>query len=399
MTIYKRTTSRNWIIAWPRLPAGRLKLSTGTTHEKTAAALDRMLDTLRHRREADLLNAVATGSLRIGVLYDAWAAGDLAGLRSRLADVDLEPLVGQYLERLVAKVAADTVAHYTHTIRSLIPAGTPFPRSRFTVDALDAWLAQYPGAPATRRKAHAAMSGFAQHLIRAHVIPSNPLRAITPPRAGPPRLRYLDVPALTRLADAQPEPYRTLSALLAGTGIDVSTAITLRLRDVDVKRREIRAAGTKTHARDRIVRVAEWAWPYLRRRCRGLTSDALLFPTINRFTASDKHRDACSALSIEGYQLRDQRHSYAVRAARAGTPIELIARQLGHVDATLALKVYGRFLPSEQERDRWERIAAAHDRAAAKKVGALVGAGRRKARRPKVAKSLQDQAGQGSSAG
>jgi len=50
MTIYKRTTSRNWIIAWPRLPAGRLKLSTGTTHEKTAAAMDRMLDTLRHRR-------------------------------------------------------------------------------------------------------------------------------------------------------------------------------------------------------------------------------------------------------------------------------------------------------------------------------------------------------------
>jgi integrase len=48
----------------------------------------------------------------------------------------------------------------------------------------------------------------------------------------------------------------------------------------------------------------------------------------------------------------DQRHSYAVRAARAGTPAELIARQLGHAYAVLVLKVYGRFMPSQQDRDK-----------------------------------------------
>jgi hypothetical protein len=82
---------------------------------------------------------------------------------------------------------------------------------------------------------------------------------------------------------------------------------------------------------------------------------------LNRYTASDKHRAACKALALEDYRLKDQRHSYAVRAARAGTPAELIGRQLGHANAILVLKVYGRFMPSQQERDRWEQVAAAQD--------------------------------------
>ena len=59
--------------------------------------------------------------------------------------------------------------------------------------------------------------------------------------------------------------------------------------------------------------------------------------------------------------MRDQRHTYAVRAIRAGTPGELVARQLGHRDAVLVHKVYGRFIPNSAEREKWELIAAAQD--------------------------------------
>jgi integrase len=61
--------------------------------------------------------------------------------------------------------------------------------------------------------------------------------------------------------------------------------------------------------------------------------------------------------------MRDARHTWAVRAARSGWPIEGVARQLGHVDGTLALKVYCRFVPQRVERDRWERMAAERDAA------------------------------------
>jgi hypothetical protein len=61
----------------------------------------------------------------------------------------------------------------------------------------------------------------------------------------------------------------------------------------------------------------------------------------------------------------DQRHSYAVRAARNGTPAEPIARQLGHANAVLVLKIYGRFMPSHQDRDKWESIGDIQDQESA----------------------------------
>jgi hypothetical protein len=51
----------------------------------------------------------------------------------------------------------------------------------------------------------------------------------------------------------------------------------------------------------------------------------------------------------------------AVRMTRAGAPFALIARQLGHRDVAMVAKVYGRFKPDTEERDRWEHIAAARD--------------------------------------
>jgi integrase len=209
------------------------------------------------------------------------------------------------------------------------------------------------------------MSNLAKHLVRMRIVTANPMRSIDAPPANAPRLRYLDVPEMKRLANYQPEPFCALSALLGGTGIEVSVAVKLRRRDVDALRKEIRAAGTKTHSRDRTVRVAEWAWPYLEERCTALRPNDPLFPGIDRWEASGAHRAACKLAEIVDYQLRDQRHSYAVRAARGGTPAELISRQLGHANAVLVLKIYGRFMPSQQDRDKWERNCDIQDQESA----------------------------------
>ena len=61
--------------------------------------------------------------------------------------------------------------------------------------------------------------------------------------------------------------------------------------------------------------------------------------------------------------MHDTRHFYAIRAVRAGTPYELVARQLGHVDVQMVARVYSRFVPRSDERDRWERVAAELDAA------------------------------------
>jgi integrase len=83
------------------------------------------------------------------------------------------------------------------------------------------------------------------------VLPDNGLRE--PPQAG-------ELPDVRWGVDASAEPFRSCFALIFGTGCEVTVAVGLRKRDVMP---EIRARGTKTHNRDRIVRVAEWAWPHV----------------------------------------------------------------------------------------------------------------------------------------
>src|SRR5688572_29886453 len=69
--------------------------------------------------------------------------------------------------------------------------------------------------------------------------------------------------------------------------------------------------------------------------------------------------------------------------ARAGAPFELIARQLGHRDVAMVAKVYGRFKPDTEERDRWERIASDRDAEKWPSKGAKGGASHRdKAQEP-----------------
>ena len=49
----------------------------------------------------------------------------------------------------------------------------------------------------------------------------------------------------------------------------------------------------------------------------------------------------------------DARHHWAVENIRAGVPVELVARQLGHKDAVMVLKIYGRFAPKDAEWGHW----------------------------------------------
>jgi hypothetical protein len=94
---------------------------------------------------------------------------------------------------------------------------------------------------------------------------------------------------------------------------------------------------------------------------RALTPGERLFRGIHRWAASGAHRERVRALGLVDYRLHDRRHHWAVRMVRAGMPLELVARQLGHRDVVMVAKVYCRFVPNHQERDHWEQAAAALD--------------------------------------
>ena len=137
-------------------PGGTARKSTGTSDKKTAKAIERAVRLLESRREWELLNAVVENKCDVGDLYDAFSTGSLHTLRERLAgklaECDLEPFVAVWLADRAREIRPDTVAHYRYAVRSLIREGEPFPLSRFTVAALDAWLSHYPGSSGTRRR-------------------------------------------------------------------------------------------------------------------------------------------------------------------------------------------------------------------------------------------------------
>jgi len=136
---------------------------------------------------------------------------------------------------------------------------------------------------------------------------------------------------------------RALFALLYGTGAEVSVALKLNRGEADFVAKEIRAAGTKTHTRDRMARVADWAWPIFWGYAKGHLPTARLWrETLTRFTVSDWHRETGKELKLPVYPLKNARHHWAVMRIRAGVPIHTLQAQLGHSPAKLTVDSYGR---------------------------------------------------------
>lgn len=360
-----RHRGRKWWYGKLHTQAGWRDLYLGTKDKPTAEAIQRMLDGFRHQRRWDLLEAIGT-RFSVGLLYDAHQHGVVDALLTASQDVDLAPYVPQWEQAARSTMGGQTVDQYLAQVRTLIPEGVPFPRSHATPERLSTWLYSRPVSSPTMRRYFAAAQSFFGYLVRLKVIPNSPLRDLDRPADNRPRIMWLSTADAQRVVDAAYEPYRSFFALLYGTGIEVSVACHLKVRDVDLKAREIFAPGTKSHCRERTVRVAEWAWPYVEAVVRGKLPTAPLFPKMKRNAPSWQHRRVTKILGLTDYQLRDSRHSWAVRAAKAGTPAEIIARQLGHVDAQMVFKIYGRFMPSQHDRDRWEQVATRQDQEAAK---------------------------------
>lgn len=362
---YRR--GNTYYVRVPREDGGTVIKTTGSSDRIVARRIKRMLDDLgaRQQRSWDLLRQVEKGELSLGALYDAWRARDLDKLRERLDNVDLSGHIDGWQSALKASLNnSETASHYLAHVRALIPEGSTFLRSRFTVETLTKWtssLAERGLSSGTRRKYHASMSSFAKHLKRLGYLNTNPMTDVDRPAPGKARMRSLGMPDMLRLVEAAPEPFQTLFALMHGTGMEISAALATRRRDVDLASNRVHAHGTKNGYRDRHVFVSEWARPYLAQHIKNMLPDAYIFEGVTRWYAGDIHRDTCTALGILDYRMHDARHSYAVRAIRAGAPFEMVAKQLGHANTQMVVNVYGRFQPTIEEMTSWEAIAVAQD--------------------------------------
>lgn len=215
-----------------------------------------------------------------------------------------------------------------------------------------------PVSASTKRRYLAAVQSFVSYLREMGILTTDPLRDLQAPPAGPPRCDFLELPDVLRLVEGSAKPYQAIFALAYGAGLEISAVLASIETDVDHAARPIRARGTKAWNRDRLAYVTDWAWPFVERHVSTLLPGARIFRGIDRWKASNYHRERLKGLGLRSLRLHDSRHHWAVENLRAGVPVELVARQLGHSDGTLVLKVYGRFIPCDVEWGYWrERLA------------------------------------------
>jgi integrase len=116
----------------------------------------------------------------------------------------------------------------------------------------------------------------------------------------------------------------------------------------------IYAGGYKSYWRNRTARIAEeWIVPYVRAVVMGELPGALVFPSNRRDSSLALHHDTCASLGLVRTTLHDSRHSFAVQKLRDGWPVTLVAHNLGHQDAYMVFKRYGRFVPNMADFDHF----------------------------------------------
>lgn len=357
-----------------RTQTGWIQLRSHTTSKPLAGRIESMWEALASEHRAwDLLETVTTGRVTIGRLYDLWTEtkANPIEMRRLLSDTDLEPLVAEYLKLHSKNVKPDTLDHIEKHVRELIPEGKEYLRSKVSTDSLTQFVYGYTGKRNTVRKVHSDVAGFFGYLTDVKkLFPTNPMLGVKRPQREESPVKFYELDRVEKIVAKQPTEQRQAAFALAyGTGVEVSVLIGLTRSDFNVSAKEVRTAGTKALTRDRVSRIADWAWPIVWNYIAFSTPEFKLFEGWNRWTVSDWHRETLKDLKIQPrYALMNARDHWAVRAARAGTPIAVIQAQLGHSTPMLTLTKYARFLPSASDRAKWEKAATRYekDRRAAK---------------------------------
>ena len=149
----------------------------------------------------------------------------------------------------------------------------------------------------------------------------------------------LSVDEIRRLLTAAPSLRdKLLLGMMYATGMRVSEAVRLRVRDFDFNRRSIRVEQGKGR-KDRLVMLPTSFAPVLERFARVSTPESWLFPAWGdqgrhlspRTAARVMERARTLALIAKVATCHTLRHSFATHLLEAGTDVRFIQRLLGHL--------------------------------------------------------------------
>jgi len=329
-----------WTLYVPQANHRPVQRSTNTTNKTVAGRMERMVKDLRDARRWDVLNLITAKRVTVADVYDAYVMRKLDAMVGR----ELSPRVGVMVDGWLKSLECreTTKVAYERQVLALFDADERV--TAITPGSVRDALAALAVTGGTRRTYFAALSSFCHYLVSHELLAVHPMAEkgrVPRPKRNPARTTWMTADEDERLCLAAPSPYREYFALVHGTGAERNAALGMTRADVDLDRWEVRIPGTKTATRDRRgIPVDAWARPIVARFVRSVVAGPL-FPTLNRNAVNYQHVQARKAAGLPGYQLRDARHSVAIRwLILEGLPIWDVAERLGHSDSAEALKTY-----------------------------------------------------------
>lgn len=227
---------------------------------------------------------------------------------------------------------------------------------------------------ASAKMAKSIVSGILRLAVENGVLPRNALREIRPVSAQvvKPTTRERDTTrALTReerdslIAHADklalsetisPSTRRKrqtvadLLAFMAGTGVRINEARSLRWEDVDLESGSVYVNGTKSKASKRSLTLPDWLLARFKLRADMSGTDGLVFSSPHhlneperRWDSSNSAKAVARVIGTSGFGWATPhtlRRTVATLLDQAGVPIARIADQLGHADPAMTARIY-----------------------------------------------------------
>lgn len=342
MMVFRQRKGHAWKIRVSDDSGRFATLTTGAQERDSADAVSAMIALFeRQGPDAyDVRRLLVSKRVSLPQVYYAYTHGTLDALLKEVSTPDLDPLVTEWSKTANAK--------YVKQVRGLIGNGVRFGASEFSKRRISSFLAGLGVSGSTRNRYRAALSVFAGWLVERDVLDHNPVREVRAAKSNPARELYHERADAIALVKQLPSPYNAVEAIMAN-GVERQVVERLNRKDIDLKALTIHARGSKTPHRNRVIRITEaWTVPIIKAHLATLLPNARVF-TVRMDTALDIHKRVSKKLGLQVTTLHDWRHTYAVNSLRDGMKPTTVARQLGHRDASLVHKVYGRFIVDERD--------------------------------------------------
>lgn len=315
LKVVKRKKSPNWIIR------GTV---AGQYVEESARTADRRLaETLKNKREKELLDRYVYGEKATATFADAMIAYVKAGGEKRF----LEPLLDHFRTKPLASITQGAVDHAAET---LCPKASPATRIRQVY------------TPMTSVMNRAVKSGLCDPVkFERPKVKRKPVSV--PPDKWWPAVHGKASPNLWALL-----------VFMSNTGARVSEALRLTWDDVDLKAGQATLGRTK-NGKPRVVTLnakvvealqAKKDWEALKKNKRFRTGQVFNFKA--RGNVYRSLRSACDRAGVPYYPTHPAgRHTFAKRGLEAGWNLKLLQEAGGWADIKMPAMNYGHMEPSQ----------------------------------------------------